>query len=1234
MNQARPAESQDSRQQQQKATPERGQNHDPFSSPFDDDNDNYDISDDDEEILRIVNKPDNLARLTQWPTASGSMGLPPIPSNAPKNRKSRRHSIGKSPMRKKSRARQREQNAKAGLKVNTNFSRHRGAPAVAVSDQGQMRPPQPTPVGTRFIDLAALQALERPKPTGPQVGFWNSLFGGGAPQPAAAAATKQTQESNPAGLSRGLGSRRTQEQPMLDLQNDLSPCDRPIMIGMAIPSATINQHEFSPDAIIPQQHPAQAGYSSYTHNLQPPGTPEIMITPAAAEVSYWSPDTASATTPEKRRITSSIHSRPANSSVHASPPKASAADAPPMPQIPRALRNVKQLRDSVDTIFDEDDAPPILTKKKPRITSTATVFEEDESPILTRKTRSSSILGGNRLKVQTNLSPNGSRTSFGWWNTIVSPFMKTPNPGAAPDATTEERTLPLQIPTHFMTEANQSNNNNHMWEKALSPVTATTIGSDAWCSNGNTLDNKHDWAESNAREKDGVHTHRTQPSVSTQGGTLPFMLGNTLHNELGLAAEAEADRQRGQAALEASSLLPESPLVSRQRTQSVASQSFNPYSTTVPTTRQPSPPRGALNLQLATMSSQEPEIPMVRAFDATSQAHSVAPSTAPPPYSAAPQPLRARAIFPPSHLSPAQHQQVQSPGLVSPGLQAAMTSTGAIPMDEVPLTPAPLTVSRVINLNCGYPTALPSRTGNSYVNPVDLETDAQRARKIEAKRRGHEKEDAVGHRAGGLWRGRGCFPKRGCYGRGGAEGRRRRRCWLGGVLAFIIVLIVVIVLVTQLRPEPKKDGEQVPSQWVNLTAFPPMFTGVSTVVAPENVVENTGCVYPKTVWSCSLPKELHASVEPNQPNQPNLRLLVQWDNSSAANQTFGLPTKRSVGVETAGNTVTAGSLIKRLLLQARKTLTFSPSPEPPNVKEIAFLANTTDGVVSDNKSGEATPFYMSLLDPTSSLDLSLSDFKSESVANTGQPLTGEQGLSRRQSPTASPSNSSKASFDDLKSTIPPPAKAEDSTAAPANLFPTSLSQQPLRLFDRGLPTENYAFYTYYTRSIFLKSTALLNSTDLAEQNGEVPDDLAGGSTKGSARVRCSWAETRYVVRIWTNRGTSARMVGGSFDVDTHNSTEIGTFEEQPGSFPYPVTIKVDRHGGNPKTKGAFCYELDVRGRPIAGSGKVRPEFRGFGGTLINQAPSSFKDDSDASLGGFDGGNSGCSCEWRNFQASV
>ena len=94
---------------------------------------------------------------------------------------------------------------------------------------------------------------------------------------------------------------------------------------------------------------------------------------------------------------------------------------------------------------------------------------------------------------------------------------------------------------------------------------------------------------------------------------------------------------------------------------------------------------------------------------------------------------------------------------------------------------------------------------------------------------------------------------------------------------------------------------------------------------------------------------------------------------------------------------------------------------------------------------------------------------------------------------------------------------------------------------------------------------------------------------------------------------------------------------RPGSFPYPVSITLDRHGGDIKTKMIYCYGLDDRRHIISDQKKLQLEDRAFGGHLINPALGPFGNVnvsiSEGGPGGIDGGTGGCSCLWKNWNGA-
>ncbi|KAK1769732.1 hypothetical protein QBC33DRAFT_557017 [Phialemonium atrogriseum] len=558
------------------------------------------------------------------------------------------------------------------------------------------------------------------------------------------------------------------------------------------------------------------------------------------------------------------------------------------------------------------------------------------------------------------------------------------------------------------------------------------------------------------------------------------------------------------------------------------------------------------------------------------------PGEEPPPYSppSNEQQVRYRAVFPPGH--PLNTLSAPSPGPMSPGLAGTMTSQGAITMTDVPLTPPP----REVGAGAG---PLPNRPLGSFV-PGDhyFEVAGRGPRqKAERQRRRHEKEDAVARKVGGLWKGRGCIPANGCYGRPGREGRKRRRMCLGvaaGVIASIILIVVLVVTLAH----PRRSDPGPSDQWLNLTAFPPIPTGVLTVVGPDNSQAVTACIQPSTLWSCSLPKEQADAAAPFRPTQPKFIFQIQFDNSSS--QKWNVPNEappRAGGAHKARGTAArrARALLRRA--SQRSDSKFAPDPAPPSFREMWFLGNTTDGIQSDQKAGEPTPFYISLLRSVN-----------ESV--------GPDVLERR--------------FVYNVSNFPAPDRYLNGTGAPATLFPLP-TQQPLRLYDRGLPTEHYGFYSYYDKSIYVKSKSALDQSTAGQ--GEVPADLNGGALETEANFQVVWGQTRFKVEIWTRMSGITRLVGGGADNPTTTTTS------RPGTLPYPVTVTLDKHGGDARRKGTVWYPVDDRQRidtSHLGDENVILYNLGFNGPWINPPDAS----ADPSLGGFDGGTGGCKCEYTNF----
>lgn len=430
-----------------------------------------------------------------------------------------------------------------------------------------------------------------------------------------------------------------------------------------------------------------------------------------------------------------------------------------------------------------------------------------------------------------------------------------------------------------------------------------------------------------------------------------------------------------------------------------------------------------------------------------------------------------------------------------------------------------------------------------------------------------EQSDMRTRRLGNLWRGRGCLSKRGWFGNGRPEDRRQKKRRCLGILAVVALLIIITialsVTLTRRSATPDLTATDTPTALFTINGFPPIPTGVSSVVQPAKVSAVSACVFPDTLWSCALPKEKQRSPS-GAVELPTIKFSISYINMSLNND---------------------------------KT---TPSPAVPALDEQIFLGRSTDGIQSDVKQGEETPFVM---------DLIASDY----VA------TSEKGRSlvRRD-------------FPDPTASVPPALTAADGQAEAANLFPNPLfSAQPIRLYDRGLISEHYGFYTYFDRSIFVKSVAPLSSND--SNSGPVPTDQNGGAALTEAKYRCTWAQTRYLIQIWTkvDQKSIISLPGTSANLSSTDSPAI-----KPITFPLPVSIALDRHGGDESKKLVFCYALDDRGRPIPDQKSISLENRGFGGTLVGGAHGSFNQTEGAvapgGLGGIDGGTGGCSCKWQNF----
>ena len=944
--------------------------------------------------------------------------------------------------RLRSRQRQKAQNAKAGIRLITDMSALRRHNHIA----HHMRSPNGRP--GKFVDAAALRALEG-EPNSASVGNWNWL--------------KRNNGKSPNSSSPETASRPNNQE--------LSPEDRPIMIGISMLSKDMNGREISPHVAtigssqsIALAAQGRAANASSEHTAAP-------ATPGNASRSMWSPETPETLCSfDSPRAPSSLYSQgtvyPASSKGDRLPPVPALPVHYEQTPIPPREKALSLEPDSPNADADDTGTP-------------CTLFEEDGQSSPRRQHTSKTL----------SASPDsaGSR-SHGWWDHVITPFVDK-------RMSFSSRRQRLELPS------NPSKRDDMLWiDEKTKPEQAAPLDQ--------------------------------TPNIAPVAVIAPIVRA---------PAPKRIPSPKMETTATAAAAVPRAKEVSHQALL------HNPRN--------------------------------VVTRDSTISDH-------PPPYSPPKKeyekPVRYRAVFPPGH--PLHGQFPPTPRPASPGLAGTMTSQRAHVMPHINVCPT--AVRRENPPVISEP--LPSRPVGTILPGEHVHSVQGPTYRVERQRRRHEKEEVIARRFGGFWRGRGCMPSRGCFGRTGREGRKRRRVWMAiwaGIIALLILMMVLAVVLTR-----NHGAAEAPSIWVNLTDFPPMPTGVLTVVAPDNTDANSGCTSPSTLWSCSLPKEQHESVAPYKANQPTVVMQIQWDNSTQ--RAWDVP-NGPPPTQVSRRAVRAFSRARGVLSDRGEGESFQSVPGPPQFQEMWFLGETTDGIKSGQKGGEPAPFYISLI---------------KSVNGT----VSQNKLKRRDS-------SSDIGNTTFKHLIPAPDLEKDGTSVPAVLLPNP-AQQPVRLYDRGLPTEHYGFYTYFKRTLFLKSVKVQNQTEQS-----IPLDEDGGCRKTQASHLVTWGEARLLVQIWTRRLEDNSTATSLLKPD--NSRGIGGTGRlvRPGTMPYPVTVTMDTHGGNPDKKLVWDRSINDRLQVSTDTAEALPNDMAVGGTWINR-----RGDGDAKFGGFDGGTGGCRCQWVNW----
>ena len=1098
-------------------------------------------------------------------------------------------------------------------------------------------------------------------------------------------------------LDRSLHKRQLSEKERKNPYYHLSPAgnrnaesspDGSIAIGLSVPSDRLAEFAISPETATVERKSVDV--PPYTQSRDPPQTPNIIVTPAKDEA-LWFATSDEEHRPARRRPTSSVYSQATFYGRRVS----MFADAPPVPtSFPEAYSKYDKegkLKESTSFAKKSGRAQPEVrdsARSDSTVVSAYTVFDEEDSPQTGDRERTYS--GESQLRILDRSSMDTIATrhrSQGWWNTVLSPFLSRHNTIMARNNPNEDVAI-SELPSLLQAAAKAKHSRLSDEESSSidsSPLTPATGGArsghtsiwtemSGWEAERGSIGRAPDLTLNRSGSPKGVSNAQTG---TVNVDPVPAGAVDDVNDPArGLAAEyleacrhdrdsptpyferqkhvsrsrdgAVADAQKGNVDARAMHglSLPVTEDAPRAGEQLVKDSFFQ-----VPSNRfsaafaQATKTRPRANSEFTEIEEDStdptPEVqearvaPVVRARspvlalqttppgsrDGPTAENFASPQTSvrgPPPYS---PPRRAKptkryvAVMPPDHPGAISDQsRPHSPTALNQ--QRVMTSHDISPAAEAPKETAshPTQNTYIANHYYERPDTYTRATSNAPVTLADLEPPPNVQYRAETKRETKEKLEQRNSRKGESKIGKGCLY---CVKRCFATKKRRRNCGItAGLLAMIIVVLALAMTLTR-----KHKSMPVQSQWLNVTGYPPIPTGIATIAQPDAVDEDSGCVQPATMWSCALPKEQQASIPPNEPDQPNFRVQIFFSNGTASNTTANATVnKRDTRVF---NAVTAGSFIRRRILAFRDVLLdYTPSPSPPSQNDQIFLGNTTDNNAAPFD-GEATPFYITFLPTTT-------------VPSVSQVL-------RRQ---AQSGTSTADPFPDIASAIPAPSVNPNGTAASATLLPLP-SSQPLRLYNRGSSTEHYGFYNYFDRSIFLK-----NSTDAT--NAGVPSDQNGGSTESEATVRCTWAQTRFLVQIWTNKGTSASLLpssnsttpaaptptspSSSSRTSPNATTSTANDFSRPGSFPYPVSITLDRHGGDMESKMIYCYGMDDREAIVASEKSFHLEDRGFGGELVNEADGPFGnvtvtgDGGTAGWqGGIDGGSGGCSCRWQNWE---
>ena len=996
---------------------------------------------------------------------------------------------------------------------------------------------------------------------------------------------------------------------------DVSPSDRVIPIGIAIPSAAVSTHTTSPLTATPRTYsPPQQGHEAVT--------PTIIVTPAREDFKITPPSYLSAED-QKNRIASSIYSRYTN----CAPRTAEFTATPPVPPLPLFAQQPRKQNVQESKLPTYEECNSAVSHKA--TLSVCTVFEEDEHLQPPASAKSFSGFKIRSLKRQSTLPT--PRRSRGWWNVITSPFSARSNGlfWRSPTEETLDRTAILNdasamgVADVYRRDLQQSSTNVEDIEPRSAPATqlCAVPGSEPRSAPKRSI-TAPGALDPNA---DVMNIYR----IPSQGEAAAYY-DQTRHFPSLLVDPMDVPR---------SMFEDDSPLTD----VCACEHHRHGHGSDLAATNGADECKRASTCSKSHESTRDGGVVIVGGlkspFDDSHAIDKESDSPQPPRRAMFTSPTADELLSPsPIHDTPIKDFPRASIETLTPVIENAHVGTMVGPRSSngeqraVMIPPSRASSPPSSTQEAAVVDRTPSsarKLHDPFVTVTDLDNRPPMHRREESRGLGissddeelfpppkmlSEKPRLATDRFGQLRIATEVIQ------RPAQPWHRRFFCQIAAACMALLLLLIVLLII--LVPQNHADNA-VQAQWLNLTGFPPIPTGVATVIQPRNTLEESKCVDPPSIWSCAMPQTQPLSRnKTSRTDLPNFRFEIRFRNHTLENTTALMPA--------TNHSSSPGPASVKSQLRARSTwsqMLYSSKPAPPSETDQLALSSATDNTTI----GEETPFYISLLNPEPLTRLNKRDTTEEDHKT---PI-----IIPNPYPYPNPSNTTTSkNLTTIPTTIPRPILLPNGEPQNPLLYPYATAQ-PLRLYNRGQPDEHYGFYTYFAKTALVADTALQSSVSdpssffkttvsPAQADSAHPVDVANTTTTMSATPKpqalCEFAQTRFRVQIWTRRGFVADVPAAAAGIDSSSSDgvaarvqagESSANEMQaPGSFPYGVTILLDRESGpdGDEGKGVFCWALDRDGRVVGEGVRVGEK------DVSRRVEVERRDD-----------DTGCGCQWES-----